>query len=298
MGVGGDLVAGRAARVSLLALAAPPGTSARAVPLLGLLGHGHDVVSWHEHRRRGGPIPDAVLATTVDVLRDLPPVPTAVWVRGEDDLRIAGGFGVEAVLCARRELVARGAVHVPRIGIDLRRWPPVSPLVRQRWRERYGLPAELVVGVDPPKDLDELAGPLALASVAVLTGPATALALALGTPLVTNPSSARRLGIRAGVDAEVAATGDAAAAMARAVAADPDLAAVLSRRGRRFAERHLDLSRPAQTLRVRLGLDPQPVPSGVDVALARLDELATPPVGPIRHRLAEAVEPLIAGALP
>ncbi len=284
--------------MTVLALAAPPGTSARAVPLLQLIGRGIEVVSWARTQQLDGPAPDAVLATTIDALDGLPDVPTAVWVGDENELRRAAAGGVTVMLCGRAELAERGAVYVPRVGVDVARWPPIAPLVRQRWRERYGLPAELVVGVDAPRDPEKLAGPLALASVAVLTGPSTALALALGTPLVTNPSSARRLGIRPGVDAEVAPTGDEAASVARAIAADQDRAAVLSRRGRRFAERHLDLSRPAAVVRRRLGIDPAPTPTGVDLAIARLDELATPPAGPIRHRLAVAVEPLISGGQP
>jgi hypothetical protein len=86
--------------------------------------------------------------------------------------------------------------------------------------------------------------------------------------------------------------------VARAVAADQDRASMLSRRGRRFAEHHLDLSSPATGVRRRLGIDSAPVASGVDIAIARLDELRTPPLGPIRHRLAVAVEPLISGGHP
>jgi hypothetical protein len=284
--------------VSVLALVAPPGTSERGVPLLALLGRGVDVRSWARIERTGGEAPDALLVTTVDALAGLPAVPTAVWVADEEELRRAVDAGVAVALSSQAELVRTGALFVPRNGIDVLRWPPIAPLVRQRWRERYGLPPELVVGVDAPRDPEKLAGPLALASVAVLAGPSTALALALGTPLVTNPSSARRLGLRPGVDAEVAPTGDRAAAVARAIAADQDRAAVLSRRGRRFAECHLDLSRPAAVVRRRLGIDPTPLPSGVDLAIARLDELGTPPVGPIRHRLAVAVETLISGGQP
>ena len=48
----------------VLALLAAPGTTSRAVPLLGLLGIHARVVSWH---RRGELIPDAVLATCASV---------------------------------------------------------------------------------------------------------------------------------------------------------------------------------------------------------------------------------------
>lgn len=284
--------------MSVLALAAPPGTSARALPLLRLLGYGIDVVSWDDRRRRNAPLPDAVLATTVDALVDLPPVPTAVWVDSADHSRAVGEAGAEVVLCRRAELVKDGAIFVPLVGVDVARWPSVAPSVRQRWRDRHGLPAELVVGLDPPRDQDELAGMLALASVAVLTGPAAALALALGTPLVTNPSSARRLGIRVGVDAITAPTGEEALTAARAIAADPDRAEVLSRHGRRFAERHLDLSRPAATVRRRLGLVPTSTPPGVDIAIDRLDELASAAATPLRRRLAAAAEPFTTGAHP
>lgn len=111
MGAGGGHAARRVAGVTerpVLALLAAPGTTSRAVPLLGLLGVHVEVVSWH---RRGEVLPDAVLATSVDVLPALataPPVPAAVWVKHHDQVDRAHEAGATVLLTARAELVPRG----------------------------------------------------------------------------------------------------------------------------------------------------------------------------------------------
>ena len=274
----------------LLALAAPRGSSARAVPLLRLLGVGVDVVSYRFHQRLEDREPDAILCTSVTALHVLPAVPTAVWVDTIDELTIAGRLEhVVARLSSHPELVDAGAVLVPRSGVDVSRWPPLAPLVRGRWRERYDLPADLVVGVDPPLDEVRPEASLALAAAAIVVGEPTALALALGTPIVTSAANAKRFGLRPGVEAEVAAGPAAAAALAREVAADDVRAARLSRRGRRFAESHLDLGAPARELQVSLGLAEPPSPSLADPIAARLDELGTPDHSYLRGRLAAAL---------
>lgn len=277
-------------RRPVLALAGTRATAARAVPLLRVLGIDVEVVSW---QRLGHlpdhPPPDAVLATSVAALDGLPDVPTAVWVDRPDDLRAAHRADVELVLTARAELVDHGAVPVPPVGVDVGRWPPLAPLLRARWRARHGLPDPLVVAVDPSAPFDDLAATLALAGAAVVTGPAVALALALGTPVVTSPETARRIGLRPGVDVEVATGPEAADALARAIAADDHRAAVLSRRGRRFAENHLDLGHPAAIVRRRLALTAPPTALPADRVAARLDELATAGSSLVRSRAADAI---------
>ena len=272
----------------VLALLALPGTTSRAVPLLGLLGEHARIVSWH---RRGDLVPDAVLVTSVDGLpatATASGLPIGVWVKHHDQVDVALAAGATLLLTARPELVDRGAILVPPVGIEVDRWPAVAPLVRRRRREQLGLPAVHVVkiegGVEPAGgDLE-----LAVASAAVVSGPATLLALALGTPVVTSIDTARRLGLRPGRDVEVATGPDHAMALAVEIAEDEVRAASLSRRARRCAEHHLDLGRPAQQVARRLGL--VHTPEGPVAHLdERLHELGTPIGSPVRARAALAL---------
>ncbi len=277
----------------VLALLAAPGTSGRAVALLGLLGAHAQVVSWH---RRGDLVPDAVLVTSVDSLGALGtalPARTAVWVKHHDQVDQAVEAGASLLLTAKPELVQRGAVLVPPVAIEVDRWPAVSPLVRRRHREATGLPAVHILRIEGGVDTVGGEQELALASVAVVSGPATLLALALGTPVVTSGDTARRLGLRPGRDVEVAGGPDAALALAEEIAGDDARAAALSRHARRCAEHHLDLGRPSQEVARRLGLVRTP-----DGPLARVDErlaeLSTPASSPTRHRVADALAVLTA----
>lgn len=285
----------------VLALAAPRRSSARAVPLLRILGSGIDVVSYRTNERAGGPVPDAILATSVIALPVLPPVPVAVWVDTDEEFDTATSAGVAAVLSSRPELVDRGAIHVPRFGIDVSRWPPIAPLVRSRWRARYDLPADLVVGVDVSIDADRPEETLSLAAAAVVVGDATPLALALGTPVVTSEANARRYGLRPDLDVALAAGPHAAQGLAAEIARDDVLAARLSRRGRHAAERRLDLGSPAREIRRRLGLSVAGPASPSDLVAERLEELAVPDGSPLRRRVAAAQSPFptpVAGAVP
>jgi hypothetical protein len=277
----------------ILALLAAPGTSSRAVPLLGLLGRHAEVVSWH---RRGSAVPDAVLATSVDVLPTLataPPAPVGVWVDHHDQVDRALEAGADLLLTSEPTLEGRGAVVVPRIGIEVDRWAPVAPLVRARWRERLGLPEQHVVRIDGGVEPGDGERSLMVASAAVVSGPATLLALALATPVVTSADTARRLGLRAGREVEVAAGRDQALALAEEVAADDARASALSRRARLAVERHHDLGRPAVTVARVLALAPDGL-GPLDRIDDRLAELATPTGSPIRHRAALALAALTA----
>lgn len=277
----------------VLALLAATGTSKRAVPLLGLLGRHATVVSWH---RRAEHVPAAVLATTVgalDALAGEPAVPTAVWVRHHDEVDRARASGATVLLTARPELVARGALLVPPVGLEVDRWRPVAPLVRRRWRERLCLPEQHVVQVESGVEPIEGERALQVASVAVVSGPATLLALALATPVVTSGDTARRLGLRPGRDVEVAASAEDALALAHQVADDDARAAALSRRARRCAEHHLDLGRPARQVARALGLSPEPLGAQARLDL-RLDELATPESSLLRQRAGDALAALVA----
>ncbi len=237
----------------VLALAATPRTARRAVAFLSVLGLGSEVVSWH--RCDGGVTPQALLATTTAVLDGLPAVPTAVWADDHESFRSAVSQDLEVVLSSHQWLVDHGAVHVPRAGIDVTRWPVCAPPERVAERDRLGLPDHLVVAVDHTHATDDIATILAVTAAAVVTGPLVPLALALGTPVVTSPETARRLGLHPGIEVEVVAGRQAADQAARELAGDLERASVLSQRGRRFAENHLDLSRPAAAVACRLGLD-------------------------------------------
>lgn len=282
-----------AAERPVVALLAAPGTSGRAIPLLGLLGVHARVVSWH---RRGDLVPSGVLVTSVDSLASLamaPPAPAAVWVKHHDQVDQATERGAAVLLTANPDLVSRGAVLIPPVAIEVGRWPAVAPIVRARRREAAGLPAVHVLkvegGVEPLGGEQELA----MASAAVVSGPATLLALALGTPVVTSVDTARRLGLRAGRDVEVASGPDAARDLAEEIARDDARAAALSRQARRRAEDHLDLGRPAREVARRLGLvaDATSATARID---DRLAELSTPAGSPTRARVAGALAVLTA----
>lgn len=277
---------------AVLALAATPATARRARSFLGVLGMGTEVVSWHRASAHTHPDPAAVLATSTTVLPDLPPVPTAVWVDDLRSLHEALAHDVEVALSTVPELVTHGAIAVPRTGVDISRWPVLPPVARARHRRELDLPEHLVVAIDHTEATDDVVTVLALAAAAVVTGPLLPLALALGTPVVTGPETARRYGLQAGVEVEVAAGRAAADGAARDLAAYELGAAALSRRGRRFAELHLDLGHPATLVRHRLGLGDGPPPGPTSRLTARLDELATPADARIRRRALAALGPL------
>jgi hypothetical protein len=290
----------RLVEVPILTLVGGDGSSRRAVPLLALLGREAQIEAWHR-RTEPGP-PDAVVAASVaalnDVGREVAGLPIAVFVDNHPEVDRALALGATVVLSSQAELVGRGAVLVPSAGLEVDRWPPLAPLVRRRWRERYGLPARHVVRVrriDEDADPTSLSTQLAVASAAVVGGPPTLLALALGTPVVTSADTARRLGLTAGREVEVATDRATARELADAIAADDGWAATLSRRGRRFAELHLDLGRPARLVAERLGLR---VPERGPCAKveARLAELATPEASPVRQRIDDALGALTSPA--
>ncbi len=276
---------------AVLALAATPTTARRAIGLLSVVGLGTEVVSWHRAFAATDPQPTAVLATSPDVLDELPDVPTAVWVDDREGLRRALAHDAEVAISTSPDLVDHGAIPVPRWGVEVARWPVLPPVARALHRRQLGLPEDLVVAVDHPVATDDIVTVLALAAAAVVSGPLLPLALALGTPVVTGPETARRFGLQAGIEVEVASGPAAADRAARALAAYDHGAAALSRRGRRFAERHLDLGRPAELVRQRLGLVSSVAAGPPGRLLARLDELATPPDARIRSRADAALAP-------
>jgi hypothetical protein len=179
--------------------------------------------------------------------------------------------------------------------IDAAAHPPLTPFVRERWREHLGLPPVLVVvaGFDGATPLPDAAVPsaLALCSSAAVRGPQAVLGLALGAPLVTDALEAARLGARDEVEVVIAAPRDAATA-AEELAHDVRRAARLGWAARLLAEQRHDVRPAADAVAARLGL-PRPMRAG-DSLEARLDELGTPPGAAPAARAFERCEPFLA----
>jgi hypothetical protein len=246
--------------------------------------------------------PDARVATSTDApglpdaLHD-EAVPLAVALREGEEPPAELVAHVSALLVARRPgMPPFGAPVVawPHPSIDTAAHPPLSPLVRRRWRRMLGLPDELVVvlGFDPVTPLPDaaIASALAICDAAAVRGPWTLLALALGTPLVTDALSAQRLGARD--DREVAlATPANAVEEARHLAGDVRRATRLGAGGRRLAEQVHDVAPYALALARRLGIVVAERPH--DVLQARLTELGTPPGAHVMLRALAAAEPFV-----
>lgn len=236
-----------------IALAATPHTARAAIPFLSVLGLGRSVVSWQKAQETGQR-PDAFLVTRVELVRGLTGAPAAVFVHDRASLRAAARHDVEVALSHDQKLIDHGAVLVPRAGVDIACWTVRPPEERLAVRRELGLPEDLAVAVDCQRITDDVVAALSLAAAAVVTGPMLPLALALGTPVVTSPLSAERLDLHPDLEALVVTGRRQADAAARALASDHDRAAELSRRGRRFAEHHLDLGHAAGVVAKRLGL--------------------------------------------
>jgi hypothetical protein len=127
-------------------------------------------------------------------------VPVFVWTR--DARRAATDWPPTAILlCAGQtagDEAGRLVVPVPEPAVDTSTVTYVNPLLRARWRNRYGMPADLVVTLEAdgrPRDLPiglrDTA--LAVAAVAVATGDAVLDALAWGAPTVSDSQTAERL---------------------------------------------------------------------------------------------------------
>src|SRR5205807_322393 len=131
--------------------------------------------------------------------------PVAIWVSSAaeaDEVR-ALGVPVVAVVTSEPELVSDERAVLYPDGIDARRFLPMTPFVRARWRAHLGLPARLVVGVDVldgddlPDDLVPTA--LALASAVAVRGSVLLAALAWGAACATDADTAEACAARHGV---------------------------------------------------------------------------------------------------
>lgn len=251
------------------------------------------------------PPPDARVATSTDapLLRDLlgdSAVPLAVALGEGEEASAEVTARASVLLVARRP----GGPGIPRFGtpvvafphrsIDTAAHPPLSPLVRRRWRRMLGLPDELVValGFEPVAPLTDaaVASALALCDAAAVRGPWTLLAFALGTPLVTDATNAQQLGARDDHEVVVAAAANAFDA-ARDLARDERRAARLGAAVRLLAEQVYDVAPSALAVARRLGIAPT---GGPATALqARLGELGTPPGAHVVLRALEACQPFL-----
>jgi hypothetical protein len=220
-------------------------------------------------------------------------VPVAVWVSAAEDIAALGRRARGAVLVTDAPEATDGHdVMVVGGAVDVQRFAYVSPFVRARWRAARGLAATMVAVIDVDgSDVDEDVVPttLALASAVAVTGPRLLEALAWGAPCATDAGSAAMAGAVDGREVVIAdpqRLSDAAAS----IAADPVLAATLSRSGRRLVERRHDRGRTPLALARRLGLVGSTAAGRVDEAF---DELWTPARARIRDRVDEALSSLV-----
>ncbi|MBM3673545.1 MAG: hypothetical protein FJW88_01125 [Actinobacteria bacterium] len=236
-----------------------------------------------------------------------PAVPVALWVDGAPDsidvieraLPVASRARVLLVDdSADARALGQRALPVSRHATYLAAHPPIAPLVRSRWRRRLGLPDDFTVriGVPEPSRLTEAAIPaaLAVAAGAVVRGPWLPVALALGTPVVTDAASIEVFGVGSDGACMLAEPGGFDLELTRLIS-DDERAAAASWAARRFAERHLDLGCTVQELMRRLGISRFAAADAwrPSARLAEaLDELHTPLVGPIGRRAFAAGTPL------
>ena len=232
----------------------------------------------------------SVHAVNLDAALEQRAIPVAVVVDDPEAVpaRVRERAAVLLTAGPSPSLDPASTLAIPPDVIDADAHPPLSPFVRARWRERLGLPANLVVRVgyqDPwPTDDAAIAAALSVCSAAAVRGPWTLTALALGTAVVTDVSDAQRLGARDGRDLVV---GEPVNAAARAVAlgAEWPEAARFGHAARQLVERAHSWSGLARALLDRLGVARPRVPYQPLAGLQRrLDELGTPPDSPVALR--------------
>ena len=285
----------------ILELLVTPGTGARIGPLVRRL------ASWCDPRApdRSLGAPTARLASSwrapglEQALSDGQP-PVALWVTGLAEVEAAGSLLGRCcvVVTDHPELAGHlDAVVIPRPTLDPAEHRPVTPFVRARWRRRLGLADALVVDVraghaaaSPPMPERLVPTALAVAAAAVVDDRWIDVALALGTPVVTDASSARRIGATDGIEV-VTASPEEVEETARALARDLPRAAALGRAGRRHCEHHHDLRTPAAEVAARLGLADQRL-DAEKMVRRHLGELWTPADARVAARATAAVAPL------
>ncbi|HEX2736967.1 MAG TPA: glycosyltransferase [Acidimicrobiia bacterium] len=224
--------------------------------------------------------------------------PLAVVVARDEDVSSELRDRAELLITddpARVEQLGPRALLAPAHPVDAERHLAIAPFLRERWRRRLRLPSPFTVvsGFPSPTGLrpETEATALALASAAAVRGSTTLVALALGTPVVTDAATAALLGATDGHDVLVASASNAVE-VAGGLAADIVEAARLGREARALVERRHDVGDVARTMLTRLGivLTPPAVPLGS--LQLRLDELHTPFDAPPERRAIAACQAL------
>lgn len=238
-------------------------------------------------------------APEASLLAREPHVPSAVVVRNADDLAhpVTGrataiiAFGPPGSAALAGADPSRTVVLSP-LALRAADVLPVSPFVRQRLRQREGLPDDLVLTVGrpgaPPLSASSVATGLRLAAVANVSGPSAVTAMALGAPVVTDAATADTLGATDDIHV-VVAEGSSAVDVATQLAIDTERCARLSRAGRQLIESHHDTDHVARSVVAAMGLvTPAMQPTAVGIRLAdRLSELGTPSGHPIELAFAD-----------
>jgi hypothetical protein len=225
--------------------------------------------------------------------------PVALWASDARQLADASACGPRITVVVTEDWVLSDDDRVVPFpaGVDARRFLPVTPFVRARWRVRLGLPEQLVVSVGIPggDGLSDDVVPTALAvASAVVCGERWLVeAMAWGAPCVTDAVSAAAVGATADVEVAVDEPGHLLR-VATALASDDRRAAALGRAGRRLVERRHDTSRPPVEVADRLGLLPATEGLAARVG-ARLSELWTPSTASVVGRTRAAFSSLEVG---
>ncbi len=223
--------------------------------------------------------------------------PLAVWVDDCPALQRAQALeGPAPVLLTADPAVAAngdGVVLVPSDGVDSTRSLPLPPFLRACWRDRFGLPADLVVAVGGPGpgSLPEELGPTAMAlasAVKVEAGCVTRLleAMAWAAPCVADAATSARIGGRHGVELIIAEP-EEMEQLATDLGRDWRRATELGRTARRHVECLHDLHHPASEVAIRLGLADPVTPARRMTTV--LDVLGTAPDAEIRRRAVAAL---------
>ncbi len=237
------------------------------------------------------------------LVRQTPRVPYAVVVRRIEELDHPVAVGATALVTIGIETTEDDdrAVPLSPYALRTRSVLPMPLELRSRMRRAHRLPEALVVTLGrpgaAPLNGPNLATALRLAAVANVVGPSAIEAMALATPVVTDPATAAMLGAVDGthvVVAEGASGARIAADLAAESLTDPTRAAVLGRAGRRLVEQHHDADRTAEGLCAALGLvAPSATPAAAGIRLGdRLAQMGTPAGHPIELQLADRLAPL------
>ncbi|MCU1447926.1 MAG: hypothetical protein JWP02_96 [Acidimicrobiales bacterium] len=225
--------------------------------------------------------------------------PVGVWASAAHEVAEVSALGSPVAVIVTEEWSPSGDERVVLCpdGVDARRFLPMTPFVRARWRMRLGLPEHLVVSVGIPDadGVDDEVVPTALAlASAVACGERWLVeAMAWGAPCVTDAVSAAAVGADANVEVAVDDPGQLLQA-ATTLASDDRRAAALGRAARRLVERRHDTSRPPGEVAERLGLLPPTEGLAARVG-ARLGELWTPPTASVVGRARAAFSNLEVG---